>query len=59
LIGTILHIQTDLTANFQIVQERFLRGAPLMALLGFLNMPILGIIALLDPRENYDEKELS
>ncbi|MBT4003200.1 MAG: hypothetical protein HOF10_07765 [Chloroflexi bacterium] len=51
LIGTALHIQTDLTSDFQFVQERFLRGAPFMAPLNFVNMGMLSLIVLLDPKE--------
>lgn len=52
LIGSWFHLQTDLTANAQFVQERFLRGAPILAPLNFANMAILGLMVLLDPRED-------
>ena len=52
LIGTGLHIATDLTTDFQCVQERFFRGAPFMAPLNFANMALLGMISLLDPKES-------
>lgn len=55
LVGTIgffLHIQTDLTANFEIVQERFLRGAPFLAPLLYCNMGLIGLMVMLDPEEN-------
>ncbi|MEK6221769.1 MAG: hypothetical protein N2D54_05935 [Chloroflexota bacterium] len=51
LIGAALHVQTDLTANFKFVQERFLRGAPVLAPLQFANMALLGIVIMLDPKE--------
>ncbi len=51
LIGAWLHIQTDLTAEYKFVQERFLRGAPFLAPLQFCNLAGLGIIALLNPKE--------
>lgn len=51
LIGAWLHVQTDLTADYKFVQERFLRGAPFMAPLQFCNLAGLGLIALLDPKE--------
>ncbi len=52
LIGSWFHLQTDLTANAQFVQERFLRGAPILAPLNFANMAILGLMILLDPGED-------
>lgn len=51
LIGTALHIDTNLTTDFIFVQERFLRGAPFMAPLNFANMALLGLIAVMDPAE--------
>jgi hypothetical protein len=51
LVGAWLHVQTDLTANFKFVQERFLRGAPVLAPLQFANMALLGIVVMLDPKE--------
>jgi len=51
LIGLVLHIQFDLTAQSAIVTERFLRGAPFLAPMLFANMGMLGIIAIMDPRE--------
>jgi hypothetical protein len=51
IVGAILHVQFDLTAQRTIVPERFLRGAPFLAPLLFANMGALGLIALLDPVE--------
>lgn len=51
LVGAILHVQFDLTAQRVIVAERFLRGAPFLAPLLFANMGALGLIALMDPVE--------
>lgn len=51
IIGTILHIDNDLTAHSAIIPERFLRGAPVMAPLLYANMGLLGIISLLNPYE--------
>jgi len=51
LIGLVLHIQFDLTSQSAIVTERFLRGAPFLAPMLFANMGMLGIIAIMDPRE--------
>lgn len=51
IVGAVLHVQFDLTAQRAIVPERFLRGAPFLAPLLFANMGALGLIALLDPVE--------
>jgi hypothetical protein len=56
VIGIWLHIQENLTASGLIIEERFIRGAPFLAPLLFANMGTLGLIALLDPQENKDEK---
>ena len=49
VVGSYLHIQSDLVFEHTIVVERFLRGAPPLAPLLFSNMGLLGLIALLDP----------
>jgi hypothetical protein len=51
VVGAILHVQVNLTADSTFVPERFLRGAPFLAPLLFSNMGGLGLLALLDPRE--------
>jgi hypothetical protein len=51
VIGALLHIQGNLTSEGQVVIERFIRGAPFLAPLLFANIGTLGIIALLDPKE--------
>jgi hypothetical protein len=51
LIGFWLHIKFDLTAQSEIVIERFLRGAPFLAPMLFANMGLVGLIVLLDPAE--------
>ena len=51
LVGFWLHIEFDLTAQSEIVIERFLRGAPFLAPLLFANMGLVGLISLLDPAE--------
>jgi hypothetical protein len=51
VVGFLLHIQTDLTAQRAIVPERFLRGAPFLAPMLFANMGLVGLITLLDPVE--------
>ncbi len=52
VLGFFFHIQTDLTANFDIVQERFLRGAPFLAPLLYCNMGLIGLMVMLDPEES-------
>ena len=51
VVGAVLHVRFDLTAQNVIVPERFLRGAPFLAPLLFANMGTLGLIALMDPVE--------
>jgi hypothetical protein len=51
LLGSILHINENLTAQGTIMGERFLAGAPFLAPMLFADMGALGLIALLDPRE--------
>lgn len=48
VLGSFLHIQSDLVFEYTVVVERFLRGAPPLAPLLFSNMGMLGLIALLD-----------
>ena len=49
VLGTILHVNQNLTATGTIVGERFLRGAPFLAPLLFADIGTLGLIVLLDP----------
>lgn len=51
VVGAALHIGENLTAQGIVVQERFVRGAPFLAPLLFANMGTLGLMALLDPKE--------
>jgi len=51
LVGMWLHIQENLTAEGLVINERFIRGAPFLAPTLYSNMGLLGLIALLDPRE--------
>ena len=51
VIGTILHINENLTTQGVFVGERFLRGAPFMAPLLFADIGMIGLVALLDPTE--------
>lgn len=51
LIGFVLHINTSLIPRGTIVVERFIRGSPLLAPLLFANVALLGLLVLLEPRE--------
>jgi hypothetical protein len=51
MLGSGLHILQNLTAQGQIVDERFLRGAPVLAPLLFSDIGSIGLLALLDPQE--------
>jgi hypothetical protein len=55
VVGFWLHIDFDLTAQSEIVIERFLRGAPFLAPMLFANMGFVGLITLLDPAEVHAE----
>jgi len=57
LVGFVLHIQFDLTAQNVIVPERFLRGAPFLAPMLFANMGLVGLISILNPAEEVREAE--
>lgn len=52
MLGAYFHIQADLTADNIFIVERFLRGAPFLAPLQFSNLGMLGLMALLDPKES-------
>jgi hypothetical protein len=56
LVGSLLHIQSNLVNESTIVGERFLRGAPFMAPLLFADMGSLGLLVMLDPHEKLKEK---
>jgi hypothetical protein len=51
VVGAILHVQGNLTSQGEVVIERFIRGAPFLAPLLFANVGTLGLIVLMDPRE--------
>ena len=51
VIGAWLHYGSNLIAGGTIVQERFLKGAPLLAPMLFSNVGVFGLIVLLDPNE--------
>lgn len=49
VLGSFLHVRSDLVFEHIVVLERFLRGAPPLAPLLFSNLGMLGLIALLSP----------
>ena len=51
-VGALLHLLFDLGPRRQLVAERLLQGAPLMAPLLFSNMGLVGLVALLPEREH-------
>ncbi len=51
MIGFVLHTNTNLVGEGVIVVERFIRGSPLLGPLLYANVGMLGLLALLDPRE--------
>lgn len=51
IVGFVLHVNTNLIANGNILMERFVRGSPFLAPLVFANWGLIGLVALLDPRE--------
>ncbi len=51
VVGALLHVLDNLTAQGTILGERFIRGAPFLAPLLFSNMGALGLIAMLEPGE--------
>lgn len=55
LIGAVLHANTNLVGQGVVVIERFIRGSPLLAPMLYANTALLGLVALLDPRERFQE----
>ena len=53
MLGVLLHIQRNLAMENAIVMERFMRGAPFLAPMLFANMGALGLVILLDPKEEH------
>jgi hypothetical protein len=51
-VGAVLHLRVDLGPSGQMVSERLIEGAPLMAPLLFSNMGVVGLVALLSVREH-------
>ena len=51
IMGIVLHILTDLGSEHEIVLERLIRGAPLLAPMLFADIATLGLLALMDPNE--------
>jgi hypothetical protein len=51
VLGSGLHVLQNLTTQAQIVDERFLRGAPVLAPLLFSDIGTIGLMVMLDPAE--------
>ena len=51
LLGSAMHLHSNLVGDAPIVAERFIRGAPFMAPLLFCNMGLLGLLAMLPADE--------
>ncbi len=51
MIGSGLHVVRDLTTQNVIVNERFIRGAPVLAPLLFSDIGTIGLLVLFDPGE--------
>jgi hypothetical protein len=49
-VGGVLHVLVDLGPSGQVIPERLLEGAPVMAPLLFSNMGLVGLVALLPER---------
>jgi hypothetical protein len=51
LIGAYLHVDFNRAGQGAFILERFIRGAPVLAPQLYANMGALGLIVLLDPKE--------
>jgi len=51
MLGSGLHVAQNLTSQGVIVDERFIRGAPVLAPLLFSDIGTIGLLVLLDPSE--------
>ena len=49
ILGLYLHIQVDLTSRGEVLVERLIQGAPIMAPMLFADIGTIGLIALLNP----------
>jgi hypothetical protein len=50
-VGALFHIQANLVAGAEVVLERFVRGAPLLAPMLYANMGVIGLLVLLQTPE--------
>jgi hypothetical protein len=55
-LGSVLHVNQNLTSQGTIVNERFLRGAPILAPLLFADIGAIGLVVLLDSKEPDSEQ---
>lgn len=51
ILGGLLHVLTNTTDTGHLVIERFIRGAPPLAPMLFADIGLIGLVVLLDPRE--------
>lgn len=51
-LGSVLHVLANTTDTGHVVVERFIRGAPPLAPLLFADIGLIGLVVLLDPRED-------
>ena len=51
VLGLYLHVQIDLTSRGEVVLERLILGAPIMAPMLFADIGTIGLIALLNPEK--------
>jgi hypothetical protein len=57
VLGSVLHIGQNLTSQGTIVGERFLRGAPVLAPLLFADIGSIGLLVLMNPKEQAPDGE--
>ena len=55
MLGFILHVYQDFMFSYEIVPERFIRGAPFLAPMLFADMGMIGLVVLLNPKERKEE----
>lgn len=55
MLGFILHVYQDLMFSYEIVPERFIRGAPFLAPMLFADTGMIGLVVLLNPNERKKE----
>jgi hypothetical protein len=59
VVGAVLHVNLNLISGSQVVLERFIRGAPILAPMLYANIGTLGAIAILDPADGLTQSVVS